>query len=59
MSCCQSSKPVAALKICEPGKMMARERRDIVRWLRWHAAHLAKQGKNYTTGTFTGRFSYT
>ncbi len=46
----------AVVHIKHPGKMSARERRDIVKWLRDQAAHLSRYGKDYTDGTFTGRF---
>lgn len=49
---------VARMSIDKPGKMSAKERRDIAAWLRRHADHLMKHGKEYTEGRFTGRFTY-
>lgn len=51
-------KSAAVITIKAPGKMTARGRRDIALWLRQHAAHLLKHGKDYTEGRFTGRFIY-
>ena len=50
--------PTAIITIRRPGKMTARGRRDIAAWLKKHAAYLLKHGKDYTEGTFTGRFIY-
>lgn len=48
----------ARLSIEGPGKMTAAGRRDIAKWLRDHAAHLLKHGKQYTDGRFRGSFNY-
>lgn len=54
----QKTKSAAIITIKAPGRMSARGRRDIALWLRQHAAHLLKHGKDYTGGKFTGRFYY-
>lgn len=48
----------AIITIKRPGDMTAKGRRDIAAWLRKHADMLVKEGKNYTTGRFTGRYFY-
>jgi hypothetical protein len=48
----------AIITIKSPGKMSPRGRRDIAKWLRMHAAHILKHGKDYTEGKFTGRYIY-
>ena len=53
-----AEKSAAVITIKSPGKMTARGRRDIAGWLRRHADHLLKHGKDYTDGRFTGRFIY-
>lgn len=55
----KSPKSAAVITIKAPGKMTQRGRRDIIKWLRDRAKHLEKHGKDYTEGTFTGRFFYT
>ncbi len=51
-------KSAAIITIKAPGKMTAKGRRDIAKWLRRHADMLLKDGKNYTEGRFTGRYLY-
>lgn len=48
----------ATLTIVGPGRMTARDRRDIAAWLRKQAANLVRDGKNYTSGRFTAGFNY-
>lgn len=55
----QKPRCAAVVTIRKPGKMSARGRKDIAGWLRQHATHIMKHGKDYTDGTFTGRFFYT
>lgn len=54
----RKERTAAIITIHGPGKMTKRGRRDIVNWLRRHAAMLAKDGDKYTEGRFTGRFIY-
>ncbi len=54
----KTEKPAATITIYRPGRMLPEERRDVAKWLRWHADHLIKSGKDYTCGRFTGRFGY-
>ena len=54
-----AEKSAAVITIKSPGKMTSRGRRDVAVWLRWHADHLLKHGKDYTDGRFAGRFTYT
>ena len=54
----RKERTAARISIESPGKMTAKGRRDIVAWLRRHAAHLLKHGGQYTEGRFTGRFFY-
>ena len=51
-----NEKSIATIVIKAPGKMTAAERKDIAAWLRRHAEHLLKHGKEYTEGRFTGRY---
>ena len=51
-----NEKSIATIVIKAPGKMTAAERKDIATWLRRHAEHLLKHGKEYTEGRFTGRY---
>lgn len=52
----QETVQAARITIEGPGRMTASGRRSIAAWLRQHAAHLLKHGKNYTEGRFTGRY---
>lgn len=54
----RKERTAAVITIHGAGKMTARGRRDIALWLRRHADHLVKHGKEYTDGRFTGRFIY-
>ena len=51
-------KRAATITIKSPGKMTARGRRDIAKWLRQQADHLVKHGKDYTEGRFTAGYNY-
>lgn len=55
----RKERSAAVVTIKAPGRMTARGRRDIATWLRQQAAHLLRHGKDYTEGTFRGRFIYT
>lgn len=52
------SRIAARVTIERPGKMTPAGRKDIAAWLRMHAAHLLKHGKDYTNGRFVGRYHY-
>lgn len=54
----KKTKTAASLTINGPGRMTTRGRKDIIAWLRQQANHLARDGKNYTTGQFRAGFRY-
>ena len=54
----KKSRQVASLAIRGPGKMLARERKDIAAWLRKTADDLLRSGDGYTEGRFTAGFHY-
>jgi len=53
------TKSAAVVSIFAAPAMTPKGRRQIAAWLRRHADLLVKEGKNYTSGRFTGRYLYT
>lgn len=54
----KSEKSAAIITIKAPGRMTAKGRRAIAKWMRHHASMLLTHGSNYTKGTFRGRYLY-
>lgn len=48
-------KTVASLTIKGADKMTPRQRREVAVWLRWHATHIVKHGREYDS-TLRGRY---
>ena len=51
------ARQVGTLLLKKAGKLSKRERRDVARWLRWHAKHLVKYGRAYAK-RFTAGFTF-
>jgi hypothetical protein len=49
---------IGTLKLRHIRQLSKQERRDVARWLRWHAKHLVKHGKAYSARLDAGLTFY-